>query len=207
MSNAPPNLLTLAEVEALPALGPWHVAACHTHVPGGQFYRPGQPAPTCVAIRDAAGRPVESPQAALELQAAAPALRSTALALYAEVERLRAEMDSAGASGQHSMALNHWYSREHLKRRGESGQGEQLRNAVECEIKAISLITVADSRWALYHRCAAMYLTELGDPKRALDFVAEGLRAESRHGDDDLRWEEKKAKEAIENLTQEEGEE
>lgn len=90
MSNGPLNLLTRAEVEALPALGPWHVAACHTHVPGGQFYRPGEPAPTCVAVRDAAGRPVESPQAALELQAAAPALRSTALALYAEVERLRA---------------------------------------------------------------------------------------------------------------------
>lgn len=43
--------------------------------------------------------------------------------------------------------------------------------------------------------------------KRALDFVAEGLRAESRHGDDDLRWAEKKAKEAIEDRAQEEGEE
>lgn len=87
--------LTLAEVQALPDTEPWHVAACHSHVPGGQRYRPGEPAPTCVAVRDEAGRPVERPRAVLDLQAAAPALRETALALFSDVVRWQEEASNA----------------------------------------------------------------------------------------------------------------
>lgn len=88
--------LTRAEVEALPDLGPWHVGACPSHSPGGQHYRAGEPTPTCVLVRDQDGRRVGSrpcdTRPVIDLQAAAPALRATALALFAEVERLRAEV-------------------------------------------------------------------------------------------------------------------
>lgn len=95
--------LTRAEVEALPDLGPWHVGACPSHSPGGQHYRAGEPTPTCVLVRDQDGRRVGSrpcdTRPVIDLQAAAPALRATALALFAEVERLRAEVAVYEAGG------------------------------------------------------------------------------------------------------------
>jgi hypothetical protein len=95
------TLLTRAEVEALPDLGPWHVAQCVEHSPEGRHFSADYPPASCLTVRSQDGRPVREKRGlglVLDLQAAAPDLRATALALYNEVERHRAQLDAIDAA-------------------------------------------------------------------------------------------------------------